>query len=455
MAAMLGAVIRRKIRVLKAFFIGIPHRFFFRWIFLAICIGIVVGFTVTIFHFTVEWLSEILLEEVPEKFHIPYPYVFLIVTPIGCGLAGLIAQTMASEIKGSGTKQMLEAYHEKLGLTRKRVPFLKFIASAFTISSGGSAGYEGPMVQIGGGLGSIVAHELRLRVLERRVLMLAGVAAAIGSVFRAPLSGAFFAVELPYVYDVEVVALLPCVLASAISYSIYASFVGWEPRFHTLQLEVTSIEELGLYAIEGVFLGFIAILYSVIFEKISHMFEKTKLPLPIRCALGGFLTGLIGVFYPEVMGLGYDTIEETLLEPKDMERLFIITILKIIATSLTVGSGASGGLLAPAIFIGTTAGGSIGLLFKDIVPELVDHPSKFALVGLGAFIAGAAKTPLTAISLVGELSGNYKLLVPLMIATSITFTMSGRVSLMEYQVRDRSKSPLGKLAEMNLNGVRQ
>lgn len=406
------------------------------WFLLAIAIGVIVGFTVLAFHYAIDYVSDYVFPITGEYVH---NRLSCIVMPmIGCFLATLIAYLLLPDVAGSGTGKTLEAYFRQFGIVPKSTPALKFVASTVTIGFGGSAGYEGPCVQIGGSIGGILAHMLKLELLDRRIAILSGIAAAIGSIFHAPLAGAFFALELPYSFEIEPLAIIPAIISSATAFSIYATFIGWKPRFQ-VNATFPRIEDFPFYIVEGLVLGLLSILYAIILEKTHRAFKRLKI-LPLSGLIGGLLTGLIGYFRPEILGLGYGTVQQALNCNGPLWDFLVLSLLKMVATALTVGSGGSGGVLAPALFIGATAGAWYGLLISKFNSHL--NPCNFALLGFGAFLGSAAKTPLTAIILIGEMTGNYNLLVPAMIVTGFAYLVSYRHTIIENQLKRRSDDPM-------------
>ncbi len=368
----------------------------------------------------------------------------LILIPALGGLAsGLLVFLIAPEAEGHGTDAMIEAFHVHGGYIRKRVPFVKIVASAITIGSGGSAGKEGPIAQIGAGFGSFLGSVLKLKPKERRLLVLAGAAAGIGAIFRAPLGAALFAPEVLYrEMEFESEAILPCVVSSIVAYAIFSQFYAQGALFFPGPVNFTLPTELLPYALFGVVCAAAGYLYIRIFYGARDYFFK-KLPIPriLWPSLGGVLLGLIIFFYPQVMATGYGWVQMAMEGKIFWQTMLILALLKILATSCTISSGGSGGVFGPSVFIGAMLGGAFGFLGQKLAPGWVINPSSFVLVGMGGFFAGVAKVPVASIIMACEMSASYTLLVPLMLVSTISYLLLGKVSLYEKQVVTRIASP--------------
>jgi CIC family chloride channel protein len=373
----------------------------------------------------------------------PHHYLLIVIPTIGGLISGVMVYTLAPETAGDGTDAMIEAFHQKGGFIRVRAPFIKIISSAITIGTGGSAGKEGPISQIGAGFGSFLATSLKLRPRERRILVLAGAAAGVGAIFRSPLGAALFAPEVLYrETEFEFEAILPCVISSIVAYSVFSQVHGRAAIFFPGPVDFALPRELLPYAIFGVFCAAVGYLYIKIFHGMQkHFFTRLKIPLILKPTLGGALCGTILYFYPHVMDGGYGWVQMALEGKILWYTMFLLAAMKIVATSFTLGSGGSGGLFGPSIFIGAMLGGGFGYLGQHLFPGWVIYPYSFVLVGMGGFFAGVSKTPLAAIIMACEMSASYTLLVPLMLVSAIAFLLLGRNGLYEKQVFTRLLSP--------------
>jgi CIC family chloride channel protein len=389
----------------------------------------------------------------------PWPWWMVILLPTLGGLvSGLIVFTFAPEAEGHGTDAMIRAFHRGGGMIRGRVPLIKGIASILTIGTGGSAGQEGPIAQIGAGFGSLLGRWLRLSPSECRLLVLAGAAGGIGAIFRAPLGGAIFAGEVLYsTAAMEANALLPCLASSIVAYSTFALFITPKPIFIVPAFEFHGLADLPLFALLALACAAVGGYYVRVFYGLrDYVFHPLPLPRHVKPALGGFLLGLLALGFPELLSGGYGWVQwgaigmppslalpgESVFVPHlGMRQLLLLALLKPIATGLTISSGGSGGVFGPSVFIGGMLGGAVGQFLDAWFPGARIEPAAFALVGMGGFFAGVSKTPLTSIVMVCEMAGSYSLLVPLMLVCCLNFALSRRWTLYEEQVASPVDSP--------------
>jgi CIC family chloride channel protein len=376
-------------------------------------------------------------------------WLFLLIPTLGGLAAGLLVFLLAPEAEGHGTDAMIEAFHHAGGFIRKRVPPVKVLASALTIGSGGSAGKEGPIAQIGAGLGSILASWMGLRPHDRRILVLAGAAGGIGAIFHAPLGAALFAPEVLYrETEFEFEAIMPCIVASIVASSVFDQYSGRAALFFPGQVNF-EYRELLAYLIFGAICALVGYVYIKIFYGARDwFFHPLKIPRIFKPALGGLLLGLVAFWGPPVLDGGYGWIQ-VVMEGKILwKSMFLLAFLKIIATSCTISSGGSGGVFGPSVFIGAMLGGACGFLGHSLAPAWVIHPQSFVLVGIGGFFAGVAKVPVASIIMACEMSSSYTLLVPLMLVSAICYLLLGKTSLYEKQLVTRLASPahLGEFA---------
>ncbi len=430
-----------------------------RLVILSALVGVVAGFGALAFNLILNGAAELFMVRAA-GYHMPQPgaegvtkmpaepqrrWLLLVVPAIGGLLSGLLVYSLAPEAEGHGTDAMIDAFHHKLGVIRKRVPFIKTIASALTIGSGGSAGREGPIAQIGAGFGSALATWLKAGDRERRTLLLAGAGAGIGAVFRAPLGGALFAVEVLYRdMEFEAAALVPCFVASIIAYSIYCGVNGtWGAIFSVPYLAFNRPLELPLYVALGIVCALMGMLYVKAFYGMrDHVFRKLRLPNHVKPAIGGLAVGAIGFFLPQVLGMGYGWVQLAIDGSLSLKIIIAIAFVKILATSLTIGSGGSGGVFAPSMVIGGMIGAAVGTALQRWLPGVVMQPAAFALVGMAGFFAGVAKTPVSSLIMVSEMTTGYGLLAPLMLTTAVSYVLiPRRLSLYENQVDSRADSP--------------
>ncbi len=362
---------------------------------------------------------------------------------LGGIIAGLLVFTFAPEAEGHGTDAMVDSFHRKKGVVRRRVPIIKTIASAITIGSGGSAGKEGPIAQIGAGFGSILASALKVSDRQRRIMLLAGAAGGIGAIFKAPLGAALFAAEVLYrKEDFEFEAIIPCILSSIVAFMVYTFYNGSDVIFHTPAYSPATITQLPFYAALGVLCAFVGFPYVRFFYGIrDRFFRRLNLPKAVKPALGGLMVGVVALFLPQVLGGGYQWMQSAIDGHLAIGLMAVLVLAKIAATSFTISSGGSGGVFAPSLFIGSMLGGAFGNACQRFFPHIVTQPSAFVLVGMGGFFAGVAKVPIAALIMVMEMTGGYSLIVPMMVVTSLAYLLLGNTSLYEKQVATRVDSP--------------
>jgi CIC family chloride channel protein len=399
------------------------------------------------------------LEGEPHAITYPGPWWLVLLVPtVGGLISGILVFTWAPEAEGHGTDAMIRSFHQGGGMIRTRVPLIKAVASIITIGTGGSAGQEGPIAQIGSGFGSFLARVLRLPASERRILMLAGAAGGVGAIFRAPLGGALFAGEVLYsTTALEAAALLPCLASSIVAYSTFALFITPRPIFSLPLLTFQGLRDLPLYAGLTLVCAGLGWLYVRVFYSLrDRLFKPMPIPRQLKPAVGGLLLGLVALAYPQVMTGGYGWVqwgaigmppeltmpgEASFVPHMGIRLLLILSVLKIVATGFTISSGGSGGVFGPSMLIGGMIGGFYGQLMAQALPISHIDPAAFVLVGMGGFFAGVSKTPLTSIVMVSEMTGSYSLLVPLMLACGLNMAISRRWTIYEEQVSSPIDSP--------------
>ncbi|MBP2678902.1 MAG: Cl-channel voltage-gated family protein [Deltaproteobacteria bacterium] len=368
---------------------------------------------------------------------------FFLIPALGGLLSGVIVFGLAPEAEGHGTDAMIEAFHKKGGKIRKRVPIVKIVASALTIGSGGSAGKEGPIAQIGSGFGSAFAALLKLKPRERRILVLAGAAGGIGAIFQAPLGAALFAPEVLYrETEFEYDAILPCIVSSILAYAVYSQLYKGGALFFPGPVGFAIPKELLPYALFGIVCSIAGFLYiRTFYGSRDRFFRPLRIHRMLKPAVGGLMLGAIAYFFPQISDGGYGWVQMAMEGKLLWWLMLLLAVLKIAATSCTISSGGSGGVFGPSVFIGAMLGGAFGFLGHQVAPGWVVHPNAFVLVGIGGFFAGVAKVPIASIIMACEMSASYTLLVPLMLVSSISFLLLRNVSLYEKQQISRFASP--------------
>ncbi|GAB4372453.1 MAG: chloride channel protein [Acidobacteriota bacterium] len=370
-------------------------------------------------------------------------WMFFFVPALGGLISGVLVFRFAPEAEGHGTDAVIDAFHRRGGEIRARVPLIKTIASAVTIGSGGAGGREGPIAQIGAGFGSVFARLVRLSPRDRCLLVAAGMGAGIGAIFHAPLAGALFAAEVLYrEIDFEFEVIVPATVASIIGYAVSAAAFGWQPLFRTPQMMFRNPAELIGYLVLAVVLALSAGLFVRVFYGTRDLFRALRLPDWSKPMIGGLGTGAIGYFFPDALSTGYGIVQRALDGQVVVGFLVAAVLLRMLTTSLSIGSGGSGGVFGPSVVIGGSLGGCVGLALHEFAPWLAPHPEAYVMVGMAAFFAAAANTPLSSVIIVSEMTGNYNLLVPTLWTSAFAFVLASRTSLYENQVDSRADAPL-------------
>jgi CIC family chloride channel protein len=429
---------------------------FGRWLLLASVIGVVAGLGGALLTWGVEGVGSLLHHrlvgfEAPghglgatTDWHAPQrPWMLLLVLPAAGLLVGFIVQTFAPEAEGHGTDAVIGSYHRGRAMLRKRIAPVKLIASAITIGSGGSAGREGPVAQVGAGFASYLSQLLNLPTFDRRILVISGMAAGIGGMFRAPLGAALFAIEVLYSEnDYESEALIPAIISSIVAYVVNASLTGWEPIFSVQVARFADPQELLAYLVLGMVVAAVGWLYVKTFYGMRDgIFRRLPVPAAVKPAIGGLMVALLALWLPQVMGGGYGWLQLTLDGALPLKLLLLLIPAKILATSCTISSGGSGGVFAPSLVIGGVTGAVFADLVQRLAPALAPPAAACVLVGMGGFFAGVAKVPIASLIMVAEMSGSYSLLVPMMLVASVAVLLMRPVSIYEAQVPGRIDSP--------------
>ncbi len=391
----------------------------------------------------------------------PRRWLLVLLPVLGGLVSGLLVKTFAPEAEGTGTDGYIDAFHNRAGVMRARVPLIKSLATISTLASGGSAGKEGPIAQIGAGVGSALGRFIQMGARARRTLMVAGAAGGLGAIFRAPLGGALTAVEVLYKEDVETDALTPAILSSVTAYTVFCSINGFDRVFAYEDTVFHSPLELVFYAVLGLVCSGAGYLYvRFLHGARTAFFDRLPVNKYLVPPIGGLLVGLLGLAFPQVLGQGFGYVQQLISgEAIDgMEAtlgvLGALAVFKIATTSFTISSGGSGGVFAPSLFIGAMLGGFVGTLSHQLFPSLVPEVAPFVVVGMGAFFAGVANAPVASLMMVCELTGAYELLPPLMVVATISLITSRRWSIYTSQVDNKFFSG-AHLWEMNPNVLRR
>ncbi|HSO09364.1 MAG TPA: chloride channel protein, partial [Desulfoprunum sp.] len=324
------------------------------------------------------------------------------------------------EVNGYGLPAFLRKVNLENGIIRARSIAIKIIATALTIGTGNSAGVEGPIAQIGGAIGSQAGQLFRVSGSRMKVFIAAGAAGGIAGMFNAPIAGIFFAAEIVLLGTYEISSFAALVIASAMATVVTRGWYGEMSVFTIPQYSVVNyLVEIPLYCLLAIFIGLAAVLFIRVFYAVRDRYRAMRIHPQLKPLTGALLIGGIGIFYPQVMGDGYDYMEDILHGQGIAWVMFALVLFKILATSITLGSGGAGGVFAPSLFIGAVLGGAFGSIAHRLMPDLTAGSGAYATVGIGAVLAAATHAPMTAIFLLFELTGNYQIIIPIMITSII------------------------------------
>ncbi len=404
------------------------HRFF-SGIILSIIVGLGAGFGAIAFRWLIRSFHQVFFGGMGNTLGFLGQYYVILVPAIGGLVVGCIIYfTKTGETKGHGVPEVMEAVWRRGGLIRPKVAAVKVLASSICLGSGGSAGREGPIVQIGSGIGSTVAQWVRLPEDLIKTMVACGAAAGISATFNAPIGGIFFALEV-ILHRVISPRLGFVVLSSVVADVIGHIFLGDFRTFHIpMQYTLNSYSELPLYILLGAFCAFVAILLTRSLYKIEDGFNALRLPAYLKPALGGIAIGLIGFYNPYLFGVGYEAIDQVLLGQIGLLTLVALLFLKILATSSTLGSGGSGGIFAPSLFMGAMLGGLFGEIAHGFLPDVVAPSGAYALVGMAAVFAGATQAPITSFLILFEMTRDYAIILPLLLAVLVSTLLARQLS---------------------------
>ncbi len=438
---------------------------------IGIVVGVISGIGALLFFWGLKFGTHFVMENIV-GYHLPVegqsfetiagwtpPASIWLILPVICSgafLSGLLVYKFAPEAEGHGTDAAIKAFHGE-GKIRWRVPIVKAVASILTISTGGSAGREGPTAQISAGFGSIAADALKLSPRERRIALATGIGAGIGTIFKAPLGGAILAAEILYTRDFESEAIMPSFLASIIGYSIFGFFEGYDPVFGKAAIH-WEITQIPLFLVLGIICALVGLLYIKVFygtrSTFTQFFEKHHIPKYLKPVTGAFFIGVLVItlsyISPEMMitalaslGTGYGFLQLAIYNMLPLSVLLLLPFTKILTTSLTIGSGGSGGVFAPGLAVGGAAGGAFGMVLHGLIPQIVPLASvpAFVIVGMIALFGGIANAPIAVMIMVVEMTSDFSLLVPAMGAVAVSNVLTGENTIFKEQVKTKAQSP--------------
>lgn len=356
----------------------------------------------------------------------PSPLRLLLVTPLVSLVAGFLLVRVFPDARGSGIPQVKAAFHLHSGVILARTPIGKFLVGALTIGAGHSLGREGPSVQIGAGIASVVGRWFQLSPARVRSLVPVGAAGALSAAFNTPVAAVIFALE-EIIGDLNAAVLGSTVIASVASVIVARSILGNEPLFTAPQYELVHPAELLAYAALGVVGGVLSLVFCKGLLWLRATFKRQPSRTRVfQPAIGGVVIGVLLILVPELLGVGYAQVDQALNGGLLIQTMALLCLLKIAATIVSYGSGNAGGIFAPTLYIGAMAGGTIGTIVAGIAPFDTGGPGAYALVGMGTLFAGIIRAPLTSVFMIFEITQDYQIIVPLMVANMLSFAISRR-----------------------------
>jgi CIC family chloride channel protein len=425
-----------------------------KWFLLGITIGVIAGLGAVVFYLALKYTNEFLLGYLA-GYHIPTPvgeggshgsaglaraWAIPVVTTAGALVSALIVAKFAPEATGHGTDEAIEAVHTDPRAIRFRVVLVKMVASALTIGSGGSGGREGPTAQISAGFSSLLTRRLGLSDEDGRVAVALGIGAGIGAIFAAPLGGAVLAASITYRDDFDYRCLLPGFITSGTAYAVLGSFLGFDPLFGYIDAEYRFEKAWPLlwFVLIGLAAAAIGYLYARVFHASVSLTRRLPGGPVLKPAAGGLLVGLLGLLIPQILSSGYGwaqlAADRGSLMQIPLWIIIVLPIAKIVATSLSIGSGGSGGLFGPGIVIGGFVGAAIwrlGALFE--LPGVPDGPGIFVVVGMMACFGSVSRAPLAVMIMVAEMTGSFSVVPGAIIAVGIAALLLSRTNVTIYE----------------------
>lgn len=387
---------------------------------LTLVIGVLAGLSAVLFTLAIEFVSRRLFGLSPSSTRL------VVIPPLVSVVTGVLLATKFSDVRGSGVPQTKAAYHLRNGVIPWHVPLGKFLTGVLCIGSGHSMGREGPSVQIGAGLASSIGRWLGLSPRRVRDLVPVGAAGALAAAFNTPVAAVLFALE-EIIGDLNAPLLGSTVVASVASVVVERSILGNAPLFHVPAYHLEHPAELGAYAVLGLVGGGISLIFCKVLLWLRQLFarlpEATRVWQP---AMGGVVIGMLLLVSPAVMGVGYDNVDAALNGGLLLKTLIVLCVLKLVATIVSYTSGNAGGIFAPSLFIGAMAGGALGVIVHRYAPFPTAAPGAYALVGMGTLFAGIIRAPMTSVFMIFEITQDYQILVPLMVANMLSFVISRR-----------------------------
>lgn len=401
---------------------------------LACVIGIVMSVLTILFYKTLTLVSSFV-------FGLPR-YTLLVFPALGAFVSGLMIYKYAPEAEGHGIDAVVESFHERDGRVTLRVSLIKALSSICTLGFGGSGGLGGPIAQIGAGVGSSLARALNCSVQDVRALMLAGCAAGIGAIFKAPLGGAFVSVAVVYREDIEISALVPAVFAAITSFVIYSAYIPGDTVLILPESVLMQVEELPAYLLLAALCVGGGLVFVRLFHTTRALTRRLRISDYFKPLIGGLLVGGVGYFYPMALGARFSPLISVVRDDYTLRFLLVLLALKMLTTCFTVGTGGSGGVFGPSLLMGGLIG---AVLYKVLtmfsLPFMVPPNTALVIVGMAAFFSCVAKAPIGALLMACEMTGGFELIVPLLFVNVLVVIVSKSTTIYTNQVEDRFHSP--------------
>lgn len=395
----------------------------------AMLVGLGAGFGAVVFRWLIAFFSGLAFGQLQSSLSFMGDYSIALVPAIGGLIVGPLIYFFAQEARGHGVPEVMEAVTLRGGRIRPIVALIKSLASSICIGTGGSVGREGPIVQIGSALGSTLGQLLRRRDSDIRTLVACGAAGGIAGTFNAPIAGVIFALEV-ILRELSVKSFSMVVISAVIAGEVGHIVLGNFAAFDVPSYALASPWELPFYGLLGILAALAGLVFMSTLYKLEDVFDAWKMPDYVKPGFGGLALGILALFtaytagFPAVFGVGYETIEEALAGRLTTTVMIGLVFAKVVATSLTLGSGGSGGVFAPSLFVGAVLGGAFGSLVHAWLPDLTGSPGAYALVGMAAVFAGVARAPITAIIILFEMTQDYYIILPLMLSTGVATLVS-------------------------------
>ncbi len=396
---------------------------------LGIVVGVAGGYGAVGFRYLINFIQSIAYGSSAELLDviqsIPW-YMRIAIPALGGLIVGPVVYFFAREAKGHGVPEVMYAVALKQGIIRKRIVFIKALVSAVCIGTGGSVGREGPIVQIGSAVGSSLGQLFNVSGNRIRTMVGCGAAAGIAATFNAPIAGSIFALEI-ILGEFEIASFSPIIISAVSATAISRHYLGNVPAFILPQYVLHSPMEFPLYAILGIICALVAVGFTLFLYRAEDAWDSIKFPEYLKAVLGGLIMGSMGLVFPQVLGVGYGAIDLALMVKLSWWFMALLVLFKILATSVTIGSGGSGGIFAPSLFMGAMAGGAFGSVVHSLFPSVAVSAGAYAVVGMGAVVAATTHGPLQAILIIFEMTGDYKIILPLMITCIISTLVARRL----------------------------